>query len=69
MFRVVQQLVRLAAMLALLLRRRSYGRNHAPYLSAGCLVVVLAGAAALAAICYLVALLLATLLFMKGVIP
>src|SRR5579859_1286311 len=55
MFRVARQMIQLVAMLLLLLRRWSSGRNRAPYLSAGCLVVVLAGAVTLMAICCLTA--------------
>jgi hypothetical protein len=68
MFRVARHSIELVATLALLLRRWSYGRNRAPYLSSGCLVVVLVGAAAILAICCLAALLFVALLFMKGVI-
>jgi hypothetical protein len=69
MFRVTQQTMRLAATLALLPRRWSYGRSHASYLHAACLGLVLAGAVAVLAICSLAGLLLVALLFMKGVIP
>jgi hypothetical protein len=69
MFGVARQIMQLVATLALLLRRWSSGRNRAPYLSAGSLVVVLAGAVAILAICYLAALLFVALLFMKGAIP
>ena len=69
MFRVARQMIQLVATLVLLLRRWSSGKNRAPYLSAGCLVVVLAGAVALIAICCLAALLFVALLFMKGAIP
>jgi hypothetical protein len=69
MFRVARQIHQLVAMLVLLLRRWSSGRNRAPYLSAGCLVVVLAGVVALIAMCCLAALLFVALLFMKGAIP
>ena len=69
MFRVARQMMQLIATLVLLLRRWSSGRNQAPYLSAGCLVVVLAGAVAPIAICCLAALLFVALLFMKGAIP
>ncbi len=69
MFRVARQMIQLVAMLALLLRRWSSGRNRAHYLSAGCLLVVLAGAVALMAICCLAALLFVALLFMKVAIP
>ena len=69
MFRVARQMMQLVATLVLLLRRWSSGRNRAPYLSAGCLVVVLAGAVALIAICCLAALLFAAVLFMKGANP
>lgn len=68
MFRVARQSIQLVAALALLIRRWSYGRNPAPYLNVGCLVVVLAGVVAILAICYLAALLFVALLFMKGVI-
>ena len=69
MFRVARQMIQLVATLVLLLRRWSSGRNRAPYLSAGCLVVVLAGAVALIALCCLAALLLVALMSMKGAIP
>jgi hypothetical protein len=67
-FRVARQMIQLIATLVLLLRRWSRGRNRAPYLSAGCLVV-LTGAVALIAICCLAALLFVALLFLKGAIP
>jgi type III secretory pathway component EscU len=69
MFRVARQMMQLVATLVLLLRRWSNGRNRAPYLSAGCLVVVLAGAVTLIATCCLAGLLFVALLFMKGAIP
>ncbi len=68
MFRVARHSIELVATLTLLLGRWSYRRNRAPYLSSGCLVVVLVGASAILAICYLAALLFVALLFMKVVI-
>jgi hypothetical protein len=69
MFRVARQMIQLVATLLLLLRRWSSGRNRAPYLSAGFLVVVLVEAVALLAICCPATLLFVALLFTKGAFP